>query len=192
MVNVKASCSVLLMCDLEREAVSNFLSRFSVDIEWLAPAVPIKGSFWGGSEAGIIGSLIYVRDDTPVHSLLHETCHIICMDPELRVTHTGNAGSDDLEEAAVCYLQILLADSLSGVGRDRLMSDMDAWGYSFRLGSSVRWFTEDAEDAREWLQRHQLIDSQDQPSYELRGNWQDEPPLSYSSQPADADDNAWS
>jgi len=38
------------------------------------------------------------------------------------------------------------------------MADMDAWGYSFRLGSAARWFAEDAADALEWLQRRQLID----------------------------------
>jgi hypothetical protein len=32
------------------------------------------------------------------------------------------------------------------------MADMDAWGYSFRLGSTRAWFEADAEDAREFLQ----------------------------------------
>ncbi len=45
-----------------------------------------------------------------------------------------------------------MADQLPGVGRDRLMQDMDAWGYSFRLGSTRAWFEGDAEDARQWLQ----------------------------------------
>ena len=40
----------------------------------------------------------------------------------------------------MCYLQILLADALHGVGRERLMQDMDEWGYSFRLGSTRAWF----------------------------------------------------
>ena len=53
--------------------------------------------------------------------------------------HWDNAGGDDLEESAVCFLQVILADFLDGVGRDRLMRDMDAWGYSFRLGSTAAW-----------------------------------------------------
>jgi hypothetical protein len=57
----------------------------------------------------------------------------------------------------VCYLQILLADALPAVGRDRLMQDMDEWGYSFRLGSTRAWFETDAEDAQQWLQRHGVI-----------------------------------
>ena len=28
---------------------------------------------------------------------------------------------------------------------------MDAWGYSFRLGSTAAWFERDASDARDWL-----------------------------------------
>ena len=34
--------------------------------------------------AGLIGSRLFVRDDTPVHSLLHEGCHYICMDSARR------------------------------------------------------------------------------------------------------------
>ena len=45
----------------------------------------------------------------------------------------------------------MLADALAGVGRERLMRDMDEWGYSFRLGSARAWFERDADDARAWL-----------------------------------------
>ena len=65
-----------------------------------------------------------------------------------------NAGSDEAEENAVCYLQILLADEIDSLGRERMFSDMDSWGYSFRLGSSRAWFEEDAEDALGWLITH--------------------------------------
>jgi hypothetical protein len=37
------------------------------------------------------------------------------------------------------------------------MQDMDAWGYTFRLGSARAWFEEDAEDARTWLQQRGLL-----------------------------------
>ena len=79
-----------------------------------------------------------------------------------------DAGGDDIEEAAVCYLQILLADYLPGVGRDRLMQDMDAWGYSFRLGSSRAWFESDAADARAWLLDRALLIDTGTPTFELR------------------------
>ena len=65
--------------------------------------------------------------------------------------HTDATDSIE-EEDATCYLQIVLADQLPGVGRERLMADMDAWGYSFRLGSTQAWFEQDAAEAREFLQ----------------------------------------
>jgi hypothetical protein len=49
------------------------------------------------------------------------------------------------------------------------MQDMDAWGYSFRLGSTRAWFEQDAADARAWLLREQLIDDAGQPTWRLRG-----------------------
>ena len=69
-----------------------------------------------------------------------------------------DAGSDDAEENAVCYLQILLADEISGFGRKRMFMDMDSWGYSFRLGSSKAWFEHDADDALNWLVNRNLVD----------------------------------
>jgi hypothetical protein len=90
------------------------------------------------------------------------------MDGERRRRLHRDAGGDDLEEAGVCYLQILLADHLPGVGRNRLMRDMDAWGYSFRLGSAQAWFEYDAEDARAWLIDHGLVTATDNPVFELR------------------------
>ncbi|MEM8962560.1 MAG: hypothetical protein AAGD38_13835 [Acidobacteriota bacterium] len=128
----------------------------------------IPGSYWGAPEAGLLEHRVYVRDDTPVHSFLHEACHAICMDAGRRATLDTDAGGDDLEENGVCYLQIVLADHLPGVGRDRLMIDMDRWGYSFRLGSTRAWFDQDADDARAWLHQYDLIDEADRPTFHAR------------------------
>jgi hypothetical protein len=84
------------------------------------------------------------------------------MTPERRAQLDRDAGGDDDEESAVCYLQVLLADELPGVGRARLMQDMDAWGYSFRLGSTRAWFEADAVDARQWLHRCGIITAERQ------------------------------
>ena len=62
----------------------------------------------------------------------------------------------------------MLADCLPGVGGDRLMRDMDAWGYSFRLGSSRAWFERDADDARAWLLEHGLLSTAGRPVFMLR------------------------
>jgi hypothetical protein len=91
------------------------------------------------------------------------------MAPERRAGLDKDAGGDDLEESAVCYLQVLLADELPGVGRCRLISDMDAWGYSFRLGTAGGWFEQDAGDARRWLRDHGVIDDGDRPTGLARG-----------------------
>lgn len=128
----------------------------------------IPGSYWGESEAGLIANTVYVRNDTPIHSLLHETCHFICMDTMRRQQIHTDAEGDYDEENAVCYLQILLANSIPEMGSLRMMQDMDSWGYTFRLGSAKAWFNKDAEDALLWLQQHDLLDDKDMPSYTLR------------------------
>lgn len=154
--------------DLDRQAVTSLLERYGISPGWISAGEPITGSFWGDPEAGIVGRQVFLRNDTPVHSMLHEICHIICMDDRRRDGLDRDAGGDDLEESAVCYLQVILADFLDGVGRDRLMRDMDAWGYSFRLGSAGRWFDEDAKDASDWLRNKGLLDGNGAPVFRLR------------------------
>jgi hypothetical protein len=151
--------AVLLLNGTDRVAVALLLGRYGLSLTLVGPREAIPGSYWGDSEAGLKGDTLYARLDTPLHSVLHETGHYVCMSPERRAGLDRDAGGDDLEESAVCYLQVLFADELPHVGRDRLFVDMDAWGYSFRLGSSRAWFEQDAEDAREWLREHGIIDS---------------------------------
>ena len=112
--------------------------------------------------------MLYVRADTPLHSLLHELSHFVCMSAERRAGLDRDAGGDDAEECAVCYLQILLADELPQLGRERMFADMDAWGYTFRLGSSRAWFEQDAADARTWLRESGLIDESHRPTFRLK------------------------
>ena len=145
------------------------LAQFGIDLRLHPADAALPGSYWGDSEAGIVGLNLHVRPDTPVHSALHEACHLICMDPSGRAGVHTDAGGDDLEEAAVCRLQILLADHLPDVGRDALMADMDAWGYSFRLGSTRAWFLHDSEDADAWLRIHGLVDATGAVTFRLRG-----------------------
>ena len=145
------SMDVLRLADIDPAALRALFGAHGLRIEWLAPQADIPGSYWGESEAGLVGDTLHVRPDTPLHSALHEACHWLCMDAGRRRGLHTDAGGDDIEEGAVCYLQILLAGRLPGVGRARLMQDMDAWGYSFRLGSAAAWFETDADDARAWL-----------------------------------------
>jgi hypothetical protein len=158
----------VLVGDVGAQVVRQLLARYGLDFELEADDAAIRGTFWGEPEAGIAGGTVYARNDTPLHSVLHETAHIVCMTAERRARLDTDAGGDDLEESAVCYLQILLADRLDGAGRDRLMRDMDAWGYSFRLGSTRRWFLEDADDARAFLEGHGIVGADGQPTWTLR------------------------
>lgn len=148
---------MLRLRDIGFEAPAALLARYGLALQRVADGEPIPGSYWGDSEAGLIGSTVYARADTPVHSLLHEACHLIVLPPERRAAVHTDATDSVAEEDATCYLQILLADQLPGVGRDRLMADMDAWGYSFRLGSARAWFEHDAEDARAFLVARGLL-----------------------------------
>ena len=159
---------VLVVADVGEQTLAELLGRYGLELVVQAEGETIRGSFWGDAEAGVAGHTVYVRPDTPVHSFLHESCHIICMDAARRACLDRDAGGDDLEEAAVCFLQILLADFIDGVGRERLMADMDAWGYSFRLGSTRTWFDRDAQDARDFLRKHDLIDDRSVPTFCLR------------------------
>ncbi|NNF16461.1 MAG: hypothetical protein HKN70_06915 [Gammaproteobacteria bacterium] len=135
----------------------------------VGPDDAITGSYWGDSEAGLVNTRLLVRADTPVHSALHELSHFVCMSAARRRQLDTNAGGDYAEENAVCYLQILLSDFVPPMHRQRMLEDMDRWGYSFRLGSAGRWFKEDADDALAWLLAHQLIDAGQQPTWRLRG-----------------------
>jgi hypothetical protein len=159
---------VLLVNAIDRLSLQVLLDRYGLSLQLVAPEEIIPGSYWGEREAGLKGSRIYARLDTPVHSVLHETAHFICMTPERRAGLDTDAGGDDAEENAVCYLQIILADSLPNVGQERMCSDMDAWGYTFRLGSAAQWFARDADDARDWLIKHGLLDSQCRPTHACR------------------------
>jgi hypothetical protein len=159
---------VLTCAALPANALQQLLARYDLEVVWVEDRDKLPGSFWGDPEAGLIGKRLYVRPSTPVQSALHEACHYICMDTARRRQLDTDAGGGYDEENGVCYLQILLAAQLPGMTAARMMQDMDAWGYSFRLGSTRAWFEHDADDARDWLIVHHLIDRTGQPTWQLR------------------------
>jgi hypothetical protein len=150
------------------DSVRALVERFGATLTQLPPGETLPGSYWGESEAGLRGDTLYVRDDTPLHSLLHELAHYVCMTGPRRAGLDRDAGGDDAEECAVCYLQILLADEIDGFGRDRMLRDMDAWGYTFRLGSARAWFERDAADACIWLRDRGVVSVTTPTDYRLR------------------------
>ena len=148
---------VLRLADIGFDAPAALLARHGLELIRVEDDQPIPGSFWGEPEAGVIASKVYARADTPVHSLLHEACHLLVADLARRASIHTDASDSIEEEDATCYLQIVLADALPGFGRDRAVADMDTWGYSFRLGSARAWFEQDAEDARSFLETRGLL-----------------------------------
>ena len=108
---------MLRLSTIDRLAVVRLLAGFGLDTRVVAPEAPIDGSYWGESEAGLRGNTLFARHDTPLHSILHEAAHYICMSPERRAGLDRDAGGDDAEESAVCYLQLLLADTLERIGQ---------------------------------------------------------------------------
>jgi len=149
---------VLRARDFPQSALQECLSQLAVIPLWIPDDAAIPGSYWGAPEAGIHNQQLMVRQDTPLHSLLHEAGHLACANRLGRRLTASDSGSDDDEECAVCYLQVLLAEHLPPpASRERLFTDMDAWGYSFREGSAERWFHGDGEDARRWLADRGLI-----------------------------------
>ncbi|RZA37179.1 MAG: hypothetical protein EOP92_01770, partial [Lysobacteraceae bacterium] len=109
---IDADPDVLRVGQLPLDAIQALLARHDLQLGLVADGSPIPGSFWGDPEAGVIGSTVHVRNDTPVHSLLHEACHLIVLPPERRAQVHTDATDSDIEEDATCYLQIVLADGL--------------------------------------------------------------------------------
>jgi len=139
---------VLRLADGGLTALHDLLAPAGLQVRAVPDGEPIPGSHWGEDEAGLIGDALYVRSDTPIHSALHEAGHWLLMTPERRARLHTDAGGTAEEENAVCLLQLLLAETVPPMTQPRMFDDMDAWGYSFREGSTRAWFAGDADDAR--------------------------------------------
>jgi len=149
---------MLTLADTGFDGPAALLARYNLALARVAEGAPIPGSFWGEPEAGLVGSTVYARADTPLHSLLHEAAHLIVLPPPRRAAVHTDATDSVEEEDAVCVLQALLGDALPGVGRARVLADMDAWGYTFRLGSAQAYFQHDSQAAWHWLAARDLVD----------------------------------
>jgi hypothetical protein len=150
---------VLRVAEIGMQGLTALLQGYGLRVHCVADDAPIPGSYWGEPEAGVIGDTVHVRSDTPLHSLLHEAAHLIVLPPARRAAVHTDATDSIEEEDAVCILQALLGDALPGVGRERVLADMDAWGYTFRLGSAAAYFERDADSAWQWLAERGLVDA---------------------------------
>jgi hypothetical protein len=149
---------VLLLGDIAFDDVATLLARHGLRLARVADGAPIPGSYWGEPEAGIVGATVHARGDTPLHSVLHEAAHLLVLPEDRRVAVHTDATDSTEEEDAVLVLQTLLGDALPGAGAERILADMDAWGYTFRLGSARAYVQDDAAEAWAWLRRAGLVD----------------------------------
>jgi hypothetical protein len=169
-VNALASVipGVLTVAQVDRDALAALLWRCGLRLAMTEDGEDIPASYWGAPEAGLVGTVVHARSDTPVHSVLHEACHVLCMDGARRAALVRDAGGDHPEENAVLRLQVLLAMQLADVGAERILADMDRWGYTFRLGSARAWFEVESGDAAEWLRVHGLVGDDGSPTLRWR------------------------
>jgi hypothetical protein len=158
-VTPAGGAAVLLVRDIALDDAAALLQRYGLRLQRVADDAPIPGSYWGEPEAGLVGNTVFARDDTPVHSLLHEAAHLVVLDPARRASVHTDATDSIEEEDAVCVLQSLLGQALPGVGAQRVLADMDAWGYTFRMGSARAYVEHDADAAWAWLQARGLVDA---------------------------------
>lgn len=156
--------------NIQPSVLRPILDRYQLSLTMVSTDSDIPHSFWGAPEAGRHQSTLFAREDTPIHSLLHEMAHFICMPSAQRQHDSHDAGGSALIENACCFLQIVLSDHIPAFSQSIHMHDMDSWGYNFRLGSTARWFYADSDDAREWLLSQSLIDQDCQPTWMLRSN----------------------
>ena len=93
----------------------------------------------------------------------------VCGKQRLRAVGSGHSHSNaalprdafiDMSAISGAFEEVKwLKDSLPGVGRDRVLADMDGWGYTFRLGSARAYFEHDSDSAWEWLHARGLADA---------------------------------
>ncbi len=153
---------------LLKTSVQNILSHYGLSLQLVNIENEIPYSYWGTPEAGRKQNTLFAQTKTPLHSVLHEACHYVCMPAHHRTCKAIDAAGGVEEENATCYLQVLLAEHIDGYSSQLIMQDMDRWGYSFRLGSCSAWFDKDAEDVQAWLMQHKIINHNNQITWNLR------------------------
>ena len=86
--------TVLRCAALAEGVIDALFAPYRLGTERLADGSRIPGTYWGEPEAGLVGQTLYYRGDTPVHSLLHEGAHFICLSPARRDGLHTDAGGD--------------------------------------------------------------------------------------------------
>src|SRR5688500_9454642 len=110
--------TVVVLADLDRREVVALIASYGARLVEVASHEASSGTYWVASEAAYIADAVYARAATPTHSLLLVPCHYVCLDDARRIALATDAGVTDDEESSVCYLQVLLAHTLTGFGAE--------------------------------------------------------------------------
>ena len=73
-------------------SLSELFGQYRLRVNRVASGDDIPGSYWGDSEAGLVGDTLFARDDTPVHSVLHEGCHFVDLVSQMLGVQVGSTG----------------------------------------------------------------------------------------------------
>ena len=151
------------------DAVAALLAGWGLELGVVADGAPIPFSYHGEPEAGLEERRVWVRADTPLHSVLHEACHALCMDGARRGALARDAGGDFRRGKR----RLLPADPArrpaARRGRGAAARGHGSLGAT-RSGSARarRWFESEADDARRWLVQHGLTDDAGRPTGRAR------------------------
>ena len=83
---------------LDSSSVHALAPAYGLELITVSAGAKIPASYWGEPEAGLAGRSLFVREDTPSHSFLHEMAHYVCMSRDRRVNLWRDAGGDVEEE----------------------------------------------------------------------------------------------
>jgi len=99
---------VLLVNAIDRLPLEVMLDRYGLAFVLAAPEEVIPGSYWGEREAGLMGSRSSPGSTRRcIRCCTGRAISSACR-PSGRAGLDTDAGGDDAEENAVCYLQILI------------------------------------------------------------------------------------
>jgi hypothetical protein len=110
------AADVLRVGDPAHPSLVELVRRYGAELLQQALTPCCRAHTGARSEAGLRGRVVRARGP-PWHSVLHELSHYRVHDAGAAREPDRDAGGDDAEECAVCYLQIVLASA--GAARAR-------------------------------------------------------------------------
>ena len=98
------------------ETLMALLGRYGLRVARVPSQGEIPGSYWGDSEAGLVGDGLFVRDDTPVHSACTKLVTTSAWDAGRRARLHTDAGGDRIEKNGFAICKSCWRMSCLGLG----------------------------------------------------------------------------